>query len=320
MTSPVQVITLEQMLAVLPTLDLTRAIESAFVAYSQGRAIVPPVGELLFSDPPGDAHIKYGYVTGDPTFVIKIATGFGDNPRHGLPSYSGAMLVFSTKTGMLESVLLDGGHLTNVRTAVAGAIAAKYLAPSTARTITVFGTGVQARMQVQEISRVLGCRQVRVWGRSAASLATYQRDMEALGFSVEGTLDAGVAARGAQVIVTTTPSTSPILDVADVSAGALIIAMGSDTEAKQELTPALVGRADIYVVDSRSQAETRGELHHAITAGTRSFDGVLELGEVIADRQRGRTSDAQIIVADLTGVAVQDIAIATAVSQALASH
>jgi ornithine cyclodeaminase len=318
MTPPVQVITLEQILAVLPILDLTSAIEAAFVAYSQGRAIVPPVGELLFSEPPGDAHIKYGYVTGDPTFVIKIATGFGDNPRIGLPSYSGAMLVFSAQTGMLESVLLDGGHLTNVRTAAAGAIAAKFLAPSRVDSIAVFGTGVQARLQVEAISRVTGCRNVRAWGRRQEALDVYRREMTALGFEVTSTLDAGVAARGAQVIVTTTPTTSPVLDVADVSDGTLIIAMGSDTEAKQELTAALVGRADVYVVDSRSQAKTRGELHHAVDAGTRVGSGIVELGEVIVDRLLGRTSDSQVIITDLTGVAVQDIAIATAVSRALA--
>jgi ornithine cyclodeaminase len=317
-TASVRVITLDEIMSVLPSLDLTPAIEAAFVAYSQGRAIVPPVGELLFSEPPGDAHIKYGYVTGDSTFVIKIATGFGDNPRLGLPSYSGAMLVFSAQTGMLQSVLLDGGHLTNVRTAVAGAIAARYLAPSRVDTIAVFGTGVQARLQVEAIARVVGCKSVRVCGRRRDALDAYQREMEALGFAVVTTLDAGVAARGAQVIVTTTASTLPVLNSRDVEPGALIIAMGSDTEAKQELSPELVGRADVYVVDSRSQALTRGELHHAVSAGTRTTEGVLELGEVIADRGCGRTSDAQLVIADLTGVAVQDIAIATAVSQALA--
>lgn len=312
-----RVITLEQMLAVLPTIDLQPAIEAAFVAYSQGRANVPPVGELLFATPPGDAHIKYGYLHGGDTFVIKVATGFQENSIHGLPSYSGVMLVFSARTGMIETVLLDGGHLTNVRTAIAGAVAATYLAPARVDRIAVFGTGVQARMQVEAIGKAVGCRAITVWGRREAALDAYRSDMEAAGFAVVTTLDAGDAAREAQIIVMTTPSTSSLLDVHQVAAGALIIAMGSDTPEKRELTSALVGRADVYVADSVSQCLIRGELHHAISAGTRSAESVVELGHVIADRRRGRTSDAQIVIADLTGVAVQDIAIATAVAQAL---
>jgi ornithine cyclodeaminase len=227
------------------------------------------------------------------------------------------MLVFSARTGMVETVLLDGGHLTNVRTAIAGAIVAKYLAPSRVDRLAVFGTGVQARMQVEAIANVLPCRTVTVWGRRREALDLCQRDMQAAGFAVTTTMDAAEAARDAQVIVMTTPSAVPLLDVAHVEPGTLIIAMGSDTPEKQELTTALVGRADVMVVDSRPQCLTRGELHHAIAAGTRTADSVVELGEVIVDRSRGRTSDTQIVIADLTGVAVQDIAIATAVARAL---
>lgn len=312
-----RIVTLEQILAVLPLIDLQPAIETAFVAYSEGRATVPPVGELLFATPPGDAHIKYGYVHGCDTFVVKVATGFGQNPRHGLPSYSGVMLVFSARTGVIQTVLLDGGHLTNVRTAIAGAVSAKFLAPTRVDRIAVFGTGVQARLQVEAISKVVQCRAITVWGRRQAALDAYRDDMEATGFAVATTLDAAEAAHDAQLIVMTTPSTVPLLDVQHVPSGALIIAIGSDTPEKQELTPALVGRADVYVADSRSQCLTRGELHHAVAAGTRTADSVVELGHVIKDRARGRTSDAQIVIVDLTGVAVQDIAIATAVSEAL---
>jgi ornithine cyclodeaminase len=218
---------------------------------------------------------------------------------------------------MLETVLLDGGHLTNVRTAIAGAIAARYLAPTQVDRIAVFGTGVQARLQLEAIAKVVDCRNVTVWGRRQDALDSYQRDMAAAGFSVKTARDAATAVRGAQVVVMTTPSTLPLLDIDHVAPGTLVIAMGSDTPEKQEITTALVGRADVYVVDSRSQSLTRGELHHAIAAGTRSIDSVVELGEVIENRSRGRSNDEQVVIADLTGVAVQDIAIASAVSSAL---
>ncbi len=94
---------------------------------------MPPVGELVFEDPPGDVHIKYGYIKNDDYFVIKVASGFYDNVELGLPPADGLMLVFSQKTAQLECILLDECHLTNVRTAAAGAVVAKYLAPSTGR-------------------------------------------------------------------------------------------------------------------------------------------------------------------------------------------
>ena len=85
-----KLLTIEQIKAVLPSIDLMQAIEAGFVAYSEGRAVVPPVGELIMAQPPGDVHIKYGYITGDEYYVIKVASGFYDNPKLNLPSSSGS--------------------------------------------------------------------------------------------------------------------------------------------------------------------------------------------------------------------------------------
>lgn len=312
------VYTLREIEAAIPGLDLITPIEAGFVAYARGQAVVPPVGELLFDDPPGDAHIKYGRIVGDDVFVIKVATGFYGNPALGLPGNSGVMLVFSSTTGMLQAVLMDEGYLTNVRTAVAGAIAAKWLAPSRVDRIAVFGTGLQARMQIEAIAPLVSCSRISAWGRNERALASFRTDMQARGFEVATSQDPGETARRAQVIVTTTAAEVPFLDVRHVAPGTHIVAMGSDTEAKNELTAELIGRADIYVADSLSQCLTRGELHHAVARGTRQADDVVELGRVIADRTLGRTNDEQITIADLTGVAVQDIAIAKAVVAALA--
>ena len=110
-------------LSALQGLDLIPAIEAGFVAYSQGRCNIPPVGELLMDK--GEVHIKYGCVTGDPTYVIKIASGFFGNPESGLSPNNGMMLLFSQQTGEPLAMLRDEAHLTDVRTAIAGAIAAK---------------------------------------------------------------------------------------------------------------------------------------------------------------------------------------------------
>ncbi len=308
-------ITLPEIKAVLPSLDLVPAIEAGFVAYSDGRAVVPPVGELLL--PGGDVHIKYGYLRGDSGYVIKIASGFYDNPKLGLASSNGLMLLFRQQTGELLSILLDEGHLTDVRAAVAGAIAARHLAPGNVERIGIVGTGTQARLQLEYLMPWTACRQVLVWGRGEAQLERYRRDMVAQGFSIETTQDSGSILRTCNLVVTATPSTKPLLHAADLRPGTHITAMGSDTPQKQELDAAILARADVVVADSIAQCLERGEIHHAIQSGHIAARDVVELGYVIAGRASGRRSDDQITVADLTGVAVQDIAIATAVYAAL---
>jgi ornithine cyclodeaminase len=225
--------------------------------------------------------------------------------------------MFSQKTGALECILLDDGHLTNVRTAAAGAVAAKALAPSKVERIGIFGAGIQGRMQLEYTAPLVDCRDVVVWGRSEDALAAYKDSMGALGFAVETTRDAGAVAAACNLIITATPAMAPLLRDADVRPGTHITAVGSDTPDKRELDPAILGRADVVVADSISQCLERGEIFHAIEAGVLARDRVVELGDVIADPSLGRTSDDQITVADLTGVAVQDIQISTAVYRAL---
>ncbi len=302
---------------VLPSIDVVAAMERAFEVYSDGRATVPPVGELLFEDPPGDAHIKYGYIAGDPVFVIKVATGFYENSKSGLPPSSGLMLVFSASTGLPEAVLLDEGHLTNVRTAAAGAVAAKYLAPGRVDCIGVIGSGLQARMQVEQLMSVTACRAVALWGRRREAAEACATDLEAAGFAATVEETPAAVAGKANLIVTATAATAPLLEGADIRPGTHITAMGSDTMEKQELAADLLGIADVVVADSIDQCLGRGEISHALRAGTIRKGDVIELGDLIAGRVRGRTSEDQITVADLTGVAVQDIEISKAVLASL---
>ena len=310
-----KILTLDQIKSALPSVDLMGEIESGFIAYSQGRAVVPPVGELVMQDPPGDVHIKYGYLMGDDYYVIKIASGFYDNPKLDLPSSNGLMLVFSQKSGALEAVLLDQGHLTDMRTAVAGAIAAKYLAPSKVGRIGIVGTGVQARLQLEYLAPVTACRDVLVWGRGEGQLAAYQRDMRGKGFQVSTTTDAGDIIASCSLIVTTTPATTPILS-GKVQPGTHITAVGSDTQDKQELDAEILQHADLVVADSISQCLERGEIHQALKSNAIIQADLLELGNIIAGDAAGRESDDQVTVADLTGVAVQDIQISKAILQA----
>lgn len=310
-----KIIALEQIKKVLPSLDLISPIETGFAAYSQEQAVVPPVGELILDK--GEVHIKYGYLKKDKYYVIKIASGFYENPKLGLPSSNGLMLLFSQETGELVCILLDQGYLTDVRTAIAGAIAAKYLAPKNTERIGIIGTGIQARLQLSYLSKVMECRQVLVWGRGNSQLERYQTEMEKQGFMIETTLEASEVLKTCSLIVTNTPSTTPLLSSSDLQPGTHITAVGSDTPDKQELDPAILKKADIVVADSISQCLMRGEIHKAIQSGQISPDGLVELGDIIAGEKTGRTHDDQITVSDLTGVAVQDIKITETVYEAL---
>jgi len=294
------------------TLDAVSEMEEAFSVYSRGRAVVPPVGEMIFDNPPGDVHIKYGYIRDDDIFVIKIASGFYENSARGLPSGSGMMLVFDQKTGFPLAVLLDNGFLTDVRTAAAGAAAARFLAPAGVQCIGVAGAGTQARMQVEYLKQVIDCRRVRVWGLNEEELRSYRSDMEEKGFEVETTRNLESLAE-CRLIVTATPSKEPLLQAGWIQPGTHITAMGSDTAEKQELDPHILLKADRVVADSLDQCQSRGEVFQALRQGLVDLNDVLELGAVIQNPGLGRQDPNEITVADLTGVAVQDIQIAGAV-------
>jgi ornithine cyclodeaminase len=308
-----RIIELDDILCVLPKIDTVALMEIGFSEYSRGRVVVPPVGELLFNDPPGDVHIKYGYIEADEHFVIKIAGGFYNNPSIGLSSSQGLMLVFSSRTGVLEAVLLDNGHLTNVRTAAAGAVAAKHLAPQEIRGIGILGAGIQAELQLVHVQEVRPCRRVMFWTPKTEEVEPFLKRFADSDFSVEAASAPAEVAAECNLIVTATPSTSPLLMADDIMPGTHITAVGSDTAEKIELDPAILGHADIVVVDSLEQSKTRGEVFRAVSAGAIEANRVRELGEVLDRTSRIRTDDTQISICDLTGVAVQDIQIAKAV-------
>lgn len=301
--------------AALPFLNLMDGIAAGFVAYSAGESVVPPVGELLLPD--GEVHIKYGYLLADDYYVIKVASGFPGNVAAGKPPNNGMMLLFSQQTGDVVAVLLDEGWLTDVRTAVAGAIAAKHMAPKQVTRIGILGTGTQARLQLEYLKAVTNCREVLVWGRGSEQVARFGADMASHGFDVQTTLDAADIGATCNLIVTTTPSHTPLLQADDIRPGTHITAIGSDTPHKHELESAILGRADIVVADSIAQCLARGEIFKALEADAIVEDDLRELGHVIAGAVTGRDNDQQITVADLTGVAVQDIQITKGIYEAL---
>ncbi|RTL92232.1 ectoine utilization protein EutC [Ancylobacter aquaticus] len=286
-------------------------IEAAFAALATKPVAMPPILRLDIPEHRGEVDVKTAYVPGLDGFAIKVSPGFFDNPRLGLPSLNGLMIQFSTRTGLVEALLLDNGYLTDVRTAAAGAVAARHLSRPEASVAAILGAGMQARLQLQALTLVRPIREARIWARDAAKADATARGLTTrLGFPVIASADPRAAVRGADIVVTTTPAERPILQADWLEPGQHVTAMGADSEHKNEIDPAAFARVT-YIADRLSQTRRLGELHHAISAGLIAADAPFaELGEVIAGSAPGRTSPDEITLADLTGTGVQDTAIA----------
>ncbi|MBZ9662639.1 cyclodeaminase [Mesorhizobium sp. ESP-6-4] len=298
---------------VMLDLDAVACVEDAFRALATLPVAMPPILRLDIPEHRGEVDVKSAYVPGIDGFAVKISSGFFDNPTLGLPSGGGMMVLLSAKTGVVEALLLDNGYLTDIRTAAAGAVAAKHLSRQDSSVAAIFGAGLQAGLQLEALRLVRPIEEARIWARDAAKAeATAARLREKLGILVRAEPDAANAAAGADIIVTSTPSTEPLIKAGFVSAGQHITAMGSDAEHKNEIAPAILRMADLYVADSATQTRRLGELHHAIEAAVFAADAeVTELGQIIAGSKPGRRSASDITIADLTGTGVQDTAIAT---------
>ena len=306
-----KIISLDEIKTLLKDIDVIDLMKDAFIQYSIGNSIIPPVGELIFENPPGDVHIKYGYIKGDNLYVIKIASGFYENHKLGLPSGQGLMLLFSQKTGQLESILLDDGHLTNIRTAAAGALAVKCFSSNKTGSIGIIGSGVQARLQLEYIQKNSPCNKVFLWGRNKKKIQEFYLEIKN-NYKVEITSSPRDLARKSNIIVTTTASEFPLLKSNDIKSGSLIVAIGSDTENKQELDSEILRDASLVITDSISQSKSRGEIFKALTKGVINEKQVMEFGNAIQNKNLNRINNKTVVV-DLTGVAVQDVAIATKV-------
>jgi ectoine utilization protein EutC len=295
--------------AVSLDLELIDAIAAAFSALAAGKVVMPPILHMDLPEANGEVDVKTACIQGLPSFAIKVSPGFFDNPKLGLPSLSGMMMLLSAETGRLEALHLDNGYLTDLRTAAAGAVAARHLARADARIAGVLGAGLQARLQIEALKLVRPLEQVLVWARDAGKAEAYADEMsERLGIEVTPVGSAERLVLEADVVVTTTPARTPLVVADWLHPGLHITAMGSDAAGKHELHPAVLARADLLVCDRRSQCAEIGELHHAPNQGADL--AVSELGEITSGARPGRQDGDQITVCDLTGTGLQDTAIA----------
>ncbi len=304
----------EPQIRTLVDADAARAaMTDAFQALHDGDATIADVISLSFIDPRGVAHIKAGHVHSDAVWTAKISADFYPDNGKGTV-HSGLMLVMSSVDGTLTSVLLDNGYLTELRTGAAGALAAELLSRADSTTVGIIGAGNQARYQLDALLRVRAIKNVRIASRTRGRADLFAAEIvSSHGLEVDVFDSLVDAVRGADIVLTTTPSPRALIQADWVAPGVHITAVGSDEPAKQELDARVLARADVIAVDDRDQAGRFGELHHAIEAGFRSKADVVTLGELVAGTAPGRTSAEDVTVADLTGVGVQDAAIAALV-------
>ena len=292
--------------------DLIPIIENAFIQLSNGNTTMPPILRLDIKEYHGEADVKTAYIKGLDSFAIKVASGFFNNPSIGLPTSSGLMILLDSKTGLLKAVLLDKGYLTDIRTAIAGSIASKYLSNENSTTVAIIGTGMQARLQLSSLCLVRNITHVNIWGRDESKIDKYIEDMKIFReFKLVKCSSVESAVKESEIIITTTPSNSPLIQNQWLQSGQHITAMGSDAEHKNELYPEIILSCNCYVPDNLDQTRILGELNHAITKKIIDKDKKFtELGEIIKNPSSGRKTENDITVCDLTGTGVQDTAIA----------
>lgn len=302
----------EEIKALFDQNDALTRLKAGFEAFSAGRVQLPPAQQFAFAQAEGDCCIKSAWIEGSESFCVKISTGFYNNPSLGLPSNDGLNMVFSAQTGQPLVLLNDSGWLTGVRTALAGRIAAEMLLPKRVERIAIFGTGLQAELQLRQLLELTSCRDVIVWGRSEESLSRFREQLSDIDIQLVTTTSEKQAAIGASVIVTATPSTKPLVLADWVQPGTHITAVGADTPGKQELDAKLVAKANCIIADSLKQCAAYGELSH-LPVEYRENAKVIELGSLLSDRSQYVRGEADITIADLTGLGVQDAQISASI-------
>jgi alanine dehydrogenase len=302
---------------VLQILDMDLALaaaETAFRAYGEGRVNMPPKSYLQLAK--GDFRAMYGSLTlGKEICGLKWVNVHPENPQRGLPTVM-AKIVLNDPETALELVDMDGTYITNYRTGAAGGLAAKYLSRAESSTLGVIGAGVQARMQVAAVLKVRPIRQVTIYNRTTSRAHALREELASrydVRVAVAETPQEAIT--GKDIIVTTTPSNTPIVMADWISPGTHINAMGADAAGKQELDPAILSKAAIFV-DDWAQAQHSGEINVALAQGLLPRENLrASLGEVVAGKKPGREKAQEITIFDSTGLVIQDLALGKAVMQ-----
>jgi alanine dehydrogenase len=309
------VMTGSQVMQVLDMDLALAAVEEAFRAYGEDRVNMPPKAYLTLAQ--GDFRAMYGeiFLARDHICGLKWVNVHPGNPARGLLTVMAKILLNDPDTG-LEFADLDGTHITDYRTGAAGGVAASYLARSDATRLGLIGAGAQARTQVAAIIKVRPIREIVVFDRHREHSKAFAAEVAtAYGVEARAGTEAAEAVTGQDIVVTTTPSLTPVVAREWVSPGTHINAIGADAAGKQELDPAILTGGKV-VVDDWAQASHSGEINVALTRGELTPEQIYgSLGEIVAGKKPGRVVPEEITVFDSTGLIIQDLALGLAVYQ-----
>jgi len=311
------ILTYEEVRQALPMRRAIEAMKGAFAQLSAGQADVPLRVALDVPRHNGVTLFMPAYLSTDDQMAVKIVSVFNDNPAKGLPLIHALVVVVDATTGEPAAVM-DGTALTALRTGAASGAATDLLARQDARTVAVFGTGAQGRTQLEAVCTVRPIQEAWAYDVLPQQAAAYADEMsQRLSIPLNVAETPSEAVRQADVICTATTSTSPVFDDADVQPGTHINAIGAYTPQMQEIPPETVLRARVVIDHREASLAEAGDLLIPLQQGLMTEDHIYaEVGEIAAGRKPGRTSPEEITLFKSVGVAVQDVAAASAVLEA----
>lgn len=309
--------------------DVIEAVEGVYRKKAKGEMNVYPMVFHEFEPGVSDMDIKSGDIK-DDVFGLKMVSWYAENPKIGLPALIGTILVCDSKTGVPLGIA-DGSHITGMRTGAAAAIGAKYLARKNADTLLMVGAGhigpfavaatLKAMPQIKKV--LLSCPITPEEEMDAVAklketlVGFFKHDISAVEIIPAGALD--LACQQADIIITATPTKTPILKAEWIKAGTHLSCVGADMPGKQEIAGEIMKNAVIFT-DDLPQCCNVGEIELPIKAGIISKEDITgEIGQLIEGQIAGRTSDDQITIYDTTGMALLDLATAKIALKAAAA-
>ena len=300
-------LTEEEVRSLLTIDDAIAAVHRAFLDHGMGKTQMPPKSYLYFSSHNGDLRTMPAYLEGQDLAGVKIVNVHPGNQEMGLPSVMALLILNSPQTGEPLAVM-GATYLTSMRTGAAGAVAARYLARKDSRVVGMIGAGAQARTQLSGLSSQFAIEEVRVFDSFADRARSFMEDVQGLMNCHCITVSGPKEACECDILVTTTPSRRPVISDEWIRPGTHINAIGADAPGKQELPSILLKRATV-VVDDLAQAVHSGEVNVPLSEGSLRPEEIYgQIGEILAGKKPGRTSDEEITIFDSTGLGIQDVA------------
>ncbi len=288
--------------------DAIEAVAAAFASMHRGTARNYPVVREVVGHADAVYGVKAGGDVAAPFLGLKAGGYWPHNTARGLTNHQSSTVLFDPDTGR-ASALVSANYLTGVRTGAASALATRSLSREDASVLGIIGTGAQSMHQLRATASVRKLTRVHAWDVAPASTERFAEAVRALGIECIAETSPEAVARIADIIVTVTPSLKPIIMREWVRPGTHVSAMGADTRGKQELDPALVAAARVFV-DEAAQSISIGECQHAYAQGLIREGDLTPLGAVLTGAAAGRRDASEITIFDGTGVALQDLVVA----------